>query len=287
MGVDYNEISATLAADGSYRIAALPGHGMIAVTDLRERPYLHTQGVRGVAGFPQAEAFMKIRRSTSPIDMEDTAIKEIHVGPPAETEVVQCDFLLEQGQSARLHVVDGGGSPLTGITARGLWSKFSRHEETDAGPDLVVAALWPDEERFVLLHHPANRLGKAMYVHAGAEVDAVVLEPCVTIKGRLVNDLGDSLSRVEIDFIAEGQSPQSMNLPSIRADDDGRFSTDAIVPGCKYNIEYSLERRRHRLMRDLIVATGETIDLGEIDITKDVRPAPKRTQMVSVELQSN
>ena len=71
------------------------------------------------------------------------------------------------GERLSLTVVDPAGKPLTGVTARGLWPAGQYHEESDAGPAIEAAALWPDETRLVLLHHDERKLGKACAVRQG------------------------------------------------------------------------------------------------------------------------
>src|SRR5262249_29870665 len=109
----------------------------------------------------------------------------------------------------------------------------------------------------------------------GAGPIAVKLEPCARVVGSLLDQHGEPLRGARIEFRAE-RGDYSLSLPAASTDTDGRFAQPAMLPGGNYDI-FCESQTAALLARDLTVSPGETIDLGEFDVTKKDRPEPKRT----------
>ncbi len=197
----------------------------------------------------------------------------VEIRPTEEDEEVTANIGLIDGAKVTLALADPEGQPLTGVTARGLWPADQLHEENDAGPTVEVCALWPGEQRRVFLHHDGRRLGKAVLVSAtedGAAPVNVKLAPCATITMRLVDGEGQPVPAV-VRFDAVGE--QGRGLYWENTDKDGRLTNSMVPAGCDYELHCrSPQGRFVTIAKRVSVAAGETIDLGEIDITKEERP---------------
>jgi hypothetical protein len=97
----------------------------------------------------------------------------------------------------------------------------------------------------------------------------VTLEPCATVKGRVVDNAGRPRKRLEIIARAEGLG-ESLQLHGLgNSDKDGRFEFSSLPTGCKH---YTLEAYDYDLGEwtfadaKVQVTPGQTIDLGTIKL---------------------
>src|SRR5262249_1795839 len=122
-----------------------------------------------------------------------------------------------------------------------------------------------------------RNLGKAIRVSLkdGPGPVTVKLEPCATIKGRLLDKDGEPLRGGRIRFDLP-EKDYLIQLEQAATDLDGRFNKSDVLPGCDYNVECE-SATFDVVAKNLNVSSGETIDLGEFDVTDKDRPKPKRT----------
>jgi beta-lactamase regulating signal transducer with metallopeptidase domain/protocatechuate 3,4-dioxygenase beta subunit len=261
-------------SDGRYRVVGLPGRGLVGVRCF-DRPYPFGQGVREIADLPSKDEFMAAAGLEYPTG--DTAVKEMRIADDAKE--FTADLQLESGKSVKLAITDPQGQALNDVTiVGGINPKAYYDEPANANATAEVVALWPDEKRLLLLHQKERNLGKAVRVSwqdDGAGPITVKLEPCARAVGRLFSQHGEPLRGARIEFRAE-RGDYSLSLPAATTDTDGRFIQPAMLPGGNYDI-FCESQTVALLARDLTVSPGETIDLGEFDVTKKDRPEPKRT----------
>jgi protocatechuate 3,4-dioxygenase beta subunit len=264
--------------DGSYRVVALPGHGIIGVNALSE-PYPTGQGFEDIPDLANRAGYSKYNSALAPSKKSPTAVKEIRV--PENGQDVVCDFELDSGRRIAMRVVDPSGAPLAGVGvqgSRGLHDNL----QTILEAEFDIVALNDDEARTVLLHHETRALGKALRMKP-ADGDAgpvtVRLEPCATVTGRLVDGDGEPIAGAELRIDIAGEGDFGRNLSGTTTDADGRFRHDAFLPGLAYTIfAEGSQLKFTRVAKNLEVHAGETIDLGTIDVTSDQRPEPRRVQ---------
>ena len=258
--------------DGSYRVVALPGRGIIGVDCISEA-YPGGQGYETIEGVEDRDAFREYGGVFAPSPKSPTAVKEVN---PKDGDVeVRCDFELDRGCSIALQAVDPGGTPLTGVEVAGIHEirGWFRHMEPDT---FDLLAFRPNEVRTVLLHHAERNLGMGLHVKASdsdRQLVVVKLEPCATVRGRLVDGDGAPIRGVALRFDIAHDRDYGRQLERIPTDAEGRFTRDDVPTGLPYSIlAEGADIRFAVIAEELSVEAGEIIDLGTIDITSDDRP---------------
>ena len=269
--------------DGQYALVGLPGRGLVLVED-PSRPYSSGQGFREIPDLPGLSEFMKW--TVRPIAEYTTAIKKTRIGP--DDREIRVDFELSPGKRLTLKLVDPEGQPITGVEVQGLWPKGQHLSQSNMGPTMDVEGLLPDERRLVLLQQKNRNLGKAIRVswkENGPSPMTIKLEPCGALKARLLDKHGDPVHngviRVSIYWGKDG-SPSDGTLSDYDAtDSDGHMNCKGLLPGADYFVlcdsPQLAPNTTEWVIDNLFVSPGETIDLGEFDVTSKDRPKPKRT----------
>jgi beta-lactamase regulating signal transducer with metallopeptidase domain len=265
-------------AQGRFKLVALPGRGLLAARTI-DFTGPGGQGVRAITDLPDNERFRRVAGVFAPTAVFPTAVREIRPGD--EDQEVTADIGLDPGQRVKLRIVDSQGRGLAGVWVEGLWPKARSHRDQNAGSEVDVVGLVPDEKRLVFLHHKARNLGRATYVNLADVTNGsltMTLEPCATVTARLLDQDGEPAKGAQIDFGPVEETDFGLHLPRIATDMDGRFTNAAVLPGIAYSIGIrSGELGVRGIAENLTVAPGETIDLGEFDVTAKARPEPKRT----------
>ncbi len=261
----------------------MPGRGLVLVED-PSRPYPSGQGFREIPDLPGLSEFMKW--TVRPIAEYTTAIKKTRIGP--DDREIRVDFELSPGKRLTLKLVDPEGQPITGVEVQGLWPKGQHLSQSNMGPTMDVEGLLPDERRLVLLQQKNRNLGKAIRVswkENGPSPMTIKLEPCGALKARLLDKHGDPVHngviRVSIYWGKDG-SPSDGTLSDYDAtDSDGHMNCKGLLPGADYFVlcdsPQLAPNTTEWVIDNLFVSPGETIDLGEFDVTSKDRPKPKRT----------
>jgi protocatechuate 3,4-dioxygenase beta subunit len=267
------------AADGSYRVVALPGRGIIGVGAVRDA-YPGGQGYDEIADLKDHDSYRKYNSALAPSQKYPTAVKEVDV--PETGAGAVCDFVLDPGRRVTLRVVDSANKPLEGVLVDGIRETHGGRDQMRSA-EVELLAFREGEKRTVLLHHQELRVGKALRVTAveGANGPITVkLEPCATVTGRLVDGDGEPVRGVHLGILVSGDGGYSKTLPSMATDADGRFQHSGFLSGLAYNIiGEGAKIEFASVARDLEVKPGEIIDLGTIDVTAKERPEPKRSMM--------
>jgi protocatechuate 3,4-dioxygenase beta subunit len=265
-------------ADGTYRLVALPGRGIVGVESISDA-CPGGQGYDAIPGIEDRKAFEKFGGVFAPTRKFPTAVKEIH--PKLGEREVICDFALQPGRTVTLRVVDPSGAPLAGVDVDGLRETHGgfRHVEADT---IELSAFRDGENRTVLLHHKTRGLGRGLRIKSDEgdqQPITVKLEPCATVSGRLVAGNEQPVRGVHLRFDISGDGDFGRGLAPIATDAEGRFRRDDVLPGLPYSIlAEGADIRFVAVAEHLGVQPGETIDLGTIDITSKGRPEPKRSK---------
>ncbi|MEX0679502.1 MAG: hypothetical protein WD063_20680 [Pirellulales bacterium] len=266
--------------EGRFTLVGLPGRGLLSVIHVDDQPYPTGQGFDLL---PDLEANRLAFRQISQLYVPDAkwmvAIKEIR--PAEEDAEFAADIELEPGGTVKLRVVDEAGQPVSGVTMGGTWPNRMSHVELKVGPEIEAVGFKPGEARWIICCELERNLGRALRVSLGDDASGpvpVVLEPCATIQGRLVDEDGKPLEGVQVSFHIAGERVGTAAAGPVRTDKDGRFVNKLIFPGTEYDVTFEDDQSRDRsIAKKLAVAPGETIDLGQLDVTSDERPEPKRT----------
>jgi len=265
----------TTDSDGRYFLVGIPGRGLLEVRATGQL-YPGGQGRSDIADLPSTKEFERIAGALAPQEDFPTAVKEVRIDEHGEG--VTADIALDAGKNITLKLVDLEGRPLSGVSIDGLCNRWqSRHDE-DAGPTVEVLALGPDEKRLVFFHQKERKLSKVIRISwpdDGPGPLTIELEPFATITGRLLDSNGAPIRRSFIS-ISLGRGEFGIQLPTATTDEDGRFSIPSVPPGLQYTVTCGSTpqiRSGATLAEDLLVPSRQTIDLGEIDVTKQAAAA--------------
>ncbi|HEV3443370.1 MAG TPA: sigma-70 family RNA polymerase sigma factor [Gemmataceae bacterium] len=270
--------TASVRPDGSYSLAVLPGPGVIGVVASPREDYAQTD----VTNKEWAELAQRARAlrwtpdNTSdldpcvPIALElgqhcDLHINKYHalalINPPEEAHSRVLDLPLQTAQTAQGTVLGPDGQPLSGVTVVGLTAL--RDSELVEDASFTVTGLNPQGSRELFFQHPGKKLGKVVTVRGNAAQPVTVkLEPCGSVKGRLVDERGNPVPGVRV-CLSEDASPGNAGA---QTDNLGRFQLE-LFPGQKYSWGFPYGLWTHR--NTVQVESGRSKDLGELVLTSE------------------
>jgi Carboxypeptidase regulatory-like domain len=116
--------------------------------------------------------------------------------------------------------------------------------ESSEGASFTVTGLNPQDTRVLFFQHRGKKLGKVVTVRGNAAQPVTVkLEPCGSVKGRLVDERGNPVPGVRV-CLSEDASPGNAGA---QTDNLGRFQLE-LFPGQKYSwgFPYGLWTHRDR-----------------------------------------
>jgi RNA polymerase sigma factor (sigma-70 family) len=225
-------------ADGSFRVAALPGPGTITA--------------RGPYG-------------------EYVGDGNAPVNPRPDGEPVRCQIVLDPGRTVTGTIVGPDGEPLDGVRVFNLktahfWTP--RPLETAA---FRLSALDQGGSRSLVFLHLDKRLVKALELQGNAQDPLVVrLEPAGAVTGRLVDEYGQPRPGVNllIHFVRKDKGYVAEHLlHRIKTDAEGRFRVEGLAPGVVYQINLSGKPPNTTIgsvVPRLSIQSGETKNLGDV-----------------------
>ena len=230
---------AAAGEDGSYRLAGMPGPGLVAV------PYpLGPVGVRFVDGYLRAnerddefgaeEIYLP---TISAPTMNYCAIARIDAATGARS--VKRDLTVDPGLTFKGTVLGPDGRPLAGawgvgLTARGNFS--DKDWEMMKTAEFTVSGYNPHRPRPLLFQHPEKGLvGVAQPPKNEGDSITVQLRPGATVEGRLVDPDGRARPGVELVIQRHYKEPVQpdavMYFPTrSKTDQQGRFRIKGLLP---------------------------------------------------------
>ncbi len=252
---NYNIVSSK--ADGTYRVAGLPGPGLLGVLYHRV-PYLRANEREDEFGTRERSFNTTPYAILFPSNYNALA----RIDPPGGAEVVKCDITIDPGWSSRVLVQGPDNNPLAGVRCFGLtgWSWESQGGKTGE------FTLWfnPYHPHDVLLQHPEKRLvGVVRPPKENGGTVTVRMELGAVITGRLVDADGKPRTDVELGVTfhpwkKSADHPYSPNR--IQTDREGRFRVEAVLPGCSYR----LKDEQGEVIIESELRSGQTKDLGDV-----------------------
>jgi RNA polymerase sigma factor (sigma-70 family) len=239
--------------DGSFRIAVLPGPGVLAAE--AEGYYLRTHE------FDEAEPLFGFP-PTAPCGVWASKYHALcRINPGQERQGPQCNIFVDPGVMVTGTVVGPDGRPLSGWQAYNLgrlpdsWDVRPRETAT-----FVVHAFNPRRPRPVLFVHEGKWLaGRLPVTGTRSEALTVRLEPAASVIGRLID--GDGQARkgavISVGWYDRDASVAFPHIaPEITTDARGRFRLEGLIPGLCYG--FGDERTQ------CTAGPGESKDLGDI-----------------------
>lgn len=270
-------------SDGTFRLVGLPGRGIVAADALpwaaRPTPFalggLYRKGVGAseIAGMDKDGRFPTYRNMETASSKRNDALKEIN--PPAGTPAVICNLVLDTGGTLRIKLVDRDGKPVDRCLINQTTAKS--HVITAGGSldsTFDLTGLSPNEPETLIICQPERKIGKVLtvsYDEKAPRTLTVTLEPCATVKGRVVDADGVPVKGLLILASAHGDfgSLRAPGTPVV-CDAGGRFLCANLAPGCDY---YSLQAlgggfAGDTVVEKLVIAAGKTIDLGDVKVKR-------------------
>jgi RNA polymerase sigma factor (sigma-70 family) len=249
--------------DGTYRVAGLPGPGLVAVNAPWESSYL-----RVTNRDDEQWADNNKLNGTSPfaISHPDNYCELARVDPPKGVESVTRDITLDPGWDFSGTVLAPDGKPQ--FWARGFVFVLNESHSWDygqlKGAEFTVHCCNPRQPRELLLHHPEMGLvGLAQTPQNTGDSITVQLQLGATVTGRLLDAEGRPRADVELKLSFRGKERQVWHRYStqgIKTDRDGRFRVTALLPGRKFRLS---DDERGLNFGDGL-RSGYTKDLGDV-----------------------
>ncbi len=238
--------------DGSYRIVALPGHGLIAVQVHHNNRYLLGIGAEQIKG-PRREIGGMEGFDTYPFLCQTWNFNTlVEITPKDGDESITRDLVVIPGRSLTGTVLGPDGKPLAGARFWGTTLASAEFTEWGINPD-------KPERRVLDFVHEGKKLAGFLVIKGDEKGPLQVrLQPWGAFTGRLVTPQGDPLTDVVVSCKAGDAYP----------DKNGRFRLEGLIPGWKYELYPSKEglvlNTVGKRLKDLIVKPGETRDVGDV-----------------------
>jgi hypothetical protein len=267
-------------ADGRFRIAVVPGPGVLLATavkgELLEGQLLSPY----VPGVFNAED-----RKLVPVERQSPRAHAVkYVDVPENSANSNIDLYLHRGETARLTIQDPDGKPLPGAIVSGVTEHAMRQMGVVfeiKSADCTLYALDPATPRTLAIYHHGRNLGGEVTVRGDESTPVVArLKPAGAVTGRLLDAEGKPIADAGIQmrylsYYAAALDVRIRHRAPFVTDKDGRFRLDGIVPDTKFALsgirvgKTILRARGAGGIRE--VQPGQTLDLG--DLRAEPRPS--------------
>jgi RNA polymerase sigma factor (sigma-70 family) len=237
-------------ADGSFRVVAIPGPGLLSVkaNDEDLYPVARTESLKGAGGIIVQEYHALV-----PVNLSEQDPKSL-----------SCDIVLEAGRSLSGTVADSNGHSLAGTYATGLSpipALFGRGAQKLEAASFKVGGLRSLEPRALFFIHPEKKLGKVQKLYGDEKEPLTVrLEPLGTLTGRVLDADGRPWAGLKVSAMYNINALESARVAAkdyddlpwellyeypawskvinkeVTTDAEGRFRIDGLVPGLKYDL---------------------------------------------------
>jgi RNA polymerase sigma factor (sigma-70 family) len=221
--------------DGSYRVVALPGPGVVAVyyqTDF----YLRAPDRDDEFGAKQVPG----KSLPFPFDSAYNYGALARIDPARGAEKVVRDVTLDPGWRFTGTVLGPDGKPLAAARGFGVTRHWWDREPMQTA-DFTAWFNPRHPPREFLFHHPEKGLvGVAQTPKENGGSVTVRMGPGAAVTGRLVDARGKPQPGVELEvkFQPKDWGSWTAYLPdSIRTDREGRFRIEGLPPGCKLRLD--------------------------------------------------
>jgi RNA polymerase sigma factor (sigma-70 family) len=251
--------------DGSFRVVALPGPGLIAVQVAHNNRYRSGVGADQVKG-PRVNTGIECF-DTSPFPLQICNMNTIvEIAPKPGEDSITCDLVVVPGAPGRTltgTLLGPDDKPLTDVLADGA--------RVD-GDSFTVEGLKPKGRRLIHFRHEDKKLAGFFIVKADDKGPLRVrLEPWGTLTGQVITTEGDSLAGVGSVkcIVRDGSVVHHFDLTS-QLDKKGRFRIEGLAPGVTYELDVSKQGYAVDIIsgesKDLTIKAGQTMDLGVVKV---------------------
>jgi hypothetical protein len=254
----------TAREDGSYRIAGLPGPGLIGV-------YYYKDHYLRVSQRDDGDAIKEETLETAPFHLHfpDNYFALARIDPDKTAETAKRDVTLDPGRTFKVTVQGLDGKPLSGGRAFGQANRHAGEREEMKTAEYTVRGVSRRQPGQVLFQHLEKGLvGLAKPPREDGGTVTVRLGPGATVTGRLVDAAGKPRPGVELDLTLGGDEKTPWHphfSESVQTDREGRFRIPALLPGQ----EFRLYNREGNLSFGEKLRPGETRDLGDVRLSRE------------------
>jgi RNA polymerase sigma factor (sigma-70 family) len=251
----------TAKEDGSYRIAGLPGPGLVGVRYSKGH-YLR------VSQRDDEDAIKETELDTAPFHLSfpDNYWALARIDPAKGAESVKRDVTLDPGRTFTVKVLGPDGKPLSGGRAFGQVDNTGKSADMKTA-EFTVRGVSRRRPGQVLFQHPEkNLVGVAKPPKDDGGAVTVKLEPGATVTGRLVDADGKPRAGVELN-LSFGRDEKTVwhtyMAERVRTDGEGRFRIAGLLPGQEFRLS-DRKRIEGELSLGNALRPGETKDLGDV-----------------------
>ena len=279
-------------ADGTFRIPAIPGRGVVVAVGHPAGDYRVAEGAERIQGLrnerfdPTKDAFGRTGVYHLEHLVSVNSVREVVIDDDADGASRNVELVPLRRQVVRLTGPDG--KPLSGVQVDGIRPRSVVHfgqtlpwQSPLAAAEVDLLGLELDGRRLVLCVHEDRKLGVAVVVDG--KTDRIRLRACATLTGRLLDDEGRPAADLSVTArTLEGYAPAS-KLDSFastsprpvqwtKTDRDGRFRLDMVPPGVPYEISTQLDSfvAVQKRTKTAVLRPGEVIDVGDVQPTNAV-----------------
>ena len=254
-------------AAGRFTIAAVPGRGILGASANSYR-YLRGVGAEKFQPAGSTEALPACPGFRFAIDYNLLVPFDTEGG----TGPVTLDVQIDPGRTRSATVVDRDGKSMPGCLAFGQGSLPIWAPQPLDSATFEVMALDPRKPRLVMVLHEGRKLGGSALIQAeGNGPVSLTLQPLGILTGRLVDDEGQPLTKLEVASVGSDDSdPNHGNFQGRRTvDQDGRFRIE-VVPGV-FHSALAIKDDGQNLgdvFKKIKLEPGQVKDLGDIRLKR-------------------
>lgn len=266
----------TTDADGRFRIAAIPGRGVLAAKFL-DGGFIAGYGREAIPEFASA-AVDEAPELLDEITCDELKPYDYHslreIEPAADAESLEVNLPLDPGVSVKFSFVDPDGKPVRRVSTYSLRSS-SVSTITDS-ETATLSGFLLGKPTILIFGRGLNRdLAKFQVVTplANGESVTIQLDPQAKVRGRLVVADGKPWPGRYMWLSYKTDSGQLIGpFLNGRLDPNSRFEVD-LIPGGKYRLTADGDASEN--YRDVVVAEhlapqpGEVIDLGDVKVPEN------------------
>jgi beta-lactamase regulating signal transducer with metallopeptidase domain len=277
-------------AEGTYRLPVLPGRGVVAFIAKDRNRYPVADGADAIAGLRrEGDSRLNVYHLEGAEIV--TAVRDVNLSSDALEDV--CDIQLRPLDVVQVKLVDSAGQAVVGAVTRRLTpSRFGPNYNWwsyDPLPSATAEIVGPrDKSRTVMFLHRERKLAAVLSLPAAEDLPKqLVLRPCASIAGRIVDREEKPIARLNFELNAvprppaDGASgrarvPRELDhqLQRLATGDDGRFRVDLVPPGVAYIVWARFEGQQ--LSRTTpVIDPGQSLDLGDLVLESPEGTAPR------------
>ena len=249
---------------GQYRVAGLPGPGVLFVRSHGEKTYPLSVGAEDIDGYEGKNYLL-----TTPTGLPLSNWHRIQqIDPSADATSHTLDLTLSAGTSLKGRIVRPEGTPDSAVEAQGLVKKNPFFDEL-MNDTFTVHNYEATVPRNLFFRTDDNSLVAHLHLDgAPAKLD-VTLQPSVTVRGRLIEtETGEAA--VGYHLHCDSSKQGEFRIDDVRAtNENGRFEIKGLLAGNIYQMDSSNVQRfvsqKNGFTVDLTNAKpGDVLELGDV-----------------------